>query len=29
MRKFTKQDYFKTFKNQSYVDQLQKVERKF
>ncbi|WP_433943470.1 head maturation protease, ClpP-related [Paenibacillus sp. SN-8-1] len=29
MRKFTKQDYFKTFKNQSYVEQLQKVERKF
>ncbi|MGN7114974.1 head maturation protease, ClpP-related [Lysinibacillus odysseyi] len=29
MRKFTKQDYFKTFKNQSYIEQLQKVERKF
>lgn len=29
MRKLSKQDYFKTFKNQSYVDQLQKVERKF
>ncbi|PAF31866.1 head maturation protease, ClpP-related [Paenibacillus sp. 7516] len=29
MRKFTKQDYFKTFKNQAYVDQLQKVSRKF
>ena len=29
MRKFSKQDYFKTFKNQSYVEQLQKVERKF
>lgn len=29
MRKFTKRDYFKTFKNQSYVEQLQKVERKF
>lgn len=25
----TKQDYFKTFKNQSYVEQLQKIERKF
>lgn len=29
MRKFTKQDYFKSFKNQSYVEQMQKVERKF
>ncbi|MCZ0828264.1 head maturation protease, ClpP-related [Brevibacillus laterosporus] len=29
MRKFTKQNYFRTFKNQSYVEQLQKVERKF
>lgn len=29
MRKFTKQDYFKTFKNQAYIEQLQKVERKF
>lgn len=29
MRRITKQDYFKTFKNQSYVEQLQKVERKF
>lgn len=29
MRKITKQDYFKSFKNQSYVDQLQKIERKF
>ncbi|MEF2965042.1 head maturation protease, ClpP-related [Paenibacillus sp. M1] len=29
MRMITKQDYFKTFKNQSYVEQLQKVERKF
>lgn len=29
MRNFTKQDYFKTFKNQSYIEQLQKVERKF
>lgn len=29
MREFTKQDYFKSFKNQSYVEQLQKVERKF
>ncbi|MCZ0853208.1 Clp protease ClpP, partial [Brevibacillus laterosporus] len=29
MRKFTKQNYFKTFKNQAYVEQLQKVERKF
>jgi len=25
----TKQDFFKTFKNQSYVEQLQKIERKF
>ncbi|WP_340014658.1 head maturation protease, ClpP-related [Paenibacillus sp. FSL K6-1318] len=29
MRKITKQDYFKTFKNQAYTDQLQKVARKF
>ncbi|MEK5419385.1 head maturation protease, ClpP-related [Paenibacillus sp. FSL R5-0928] len=29
MRKFTKRDYFKSFKNQSYVEQLQRVERKF
>lgn len=29
MRRFTKQDFFKTFKNQSYVEQLKKVERKF
>lgn len=29
MRKFSKEEYFKTFKNQSYVNQLQKVERKF
>lgn len=29
MRKVTKQDFFKTFKNQTYVEQLQKVERKF
>lgn len=29
MRKMTKQDFFKSFKNQSYVEQLQKVERKF
>ncbi|MEF2247741.1 head maturation protease, ClpP-related [Paenibacillus sp. IITD108] len=29
MRKFTKQDLLKTFKNQSYVEQLQKIERKF
>ncbi|OME59477.1 head maturation protease, ClpP-related [Paenibacillus odorifer] len=29
MRKFTKQDYFKSFKNQSYVEQLQRVGRKF
>lgn len=29
MRKITKQDYFKSFKNQSYIEQLQKVERKF
>lgn len=28
MRKFTKQDFFKTFKNQTYVEQLQKVERR-
>ncbi len=29
MRRFTKQDFFKTFKNQSYVEQLRKIERKF
>ncbi|MNJ31738.1 ATP-dependent Clp protease proteolytic subunit 1 [compost metagenome] len=29
MRRFTKQDFFKTFKNQSYVEQLKKIERKF
>ncbi len=29
MRKFTKQDFFKSFKNQSYIEQLQKIERKF
>lgn len=29
MRKITKEEYFKSFKNQSYVDQLKKVERKF
>ncbi|MCY9764704.1 Clp protease ClpP [Paenibacillus alvei] len=29
MRRITKQDYFKSFKNQSYVEQMQKVERKF
>lgn len=29
MRKIMKQDYFKSFRNQSYVEQLQKIERKF
>ena len=29
MRRITKEEYFKTFKNQSYIDQLKKVERKF
>lgn len=29
MRRITKLDYFKSFKNQSYVEQLQKIERKF
>ncbi|OMF70505.1 head maturation protease, ClpP-related [Paenibacillus glucanolyticus] len=29
MRRITKQDYFKSFKNQSYVEQLQRIERKF
>ncbi len=29
MRKLTKQDWLKSFKNQAYVEQLQKVERKF
>ncbi|EJW14226.1 ATP-dependent Clp protease proteolytic subunit [Paenibacillus alvei] len=29
MSRITKQDYFKTFKNQSYFEQLQKIERKF
>lgn len=29
MRKITKQDFFKAFKNQAYVEQLQKIERKF
>lgn len=29
MKKFSKEEYFKTFKNQSYVEQLQKVKRKF
>ena len=29
MRKITKQDFFKSFKNQSYVNQLEKIERKF
>lgn len=29
MHKIMKQDYFKSFRNQSYVEQLQKIERKF
>lgn len=29
MRRMTKQDFFKSFKNQSYVSQLEKIERKF
>ncbi|MCM3291829.1 Clp protease ClpP [Paenibacillus sp. MER 180] len=29
MRRITKQDYFKTFKNQTYVNQLEKIERRF
>ena len=29
MRKMTKQDFFKSFKNQAYVNQLEKIERKF
>jgi ATP-dependent protease ClpP protease subunit len=29
MRRLTKQEYFKSFKNQAYVEQLQRVERKF
>jgi len=29
MRKFSKEDFLKTFKNQSHIEQLKKVERKF
>ncbi|OAB48466.1 head maturation protease, ClpP-related [Paenibacillus antarcticus] len=29
MRNMTKQDFFKSFKNQTYVNQLEKIERKF
>lgn len=29
MRKFSKQDYFKNFRNQSHLGQLKKIERKF
>ena len=29
MRKMTKQDFFRSFKNQAYVNQLEKIERKF